>query len=346
MSGGPEPSETSTPGASAPGHGLPGAVAARAVTTPEEPALFFPDGFDVRWRSWAELASQAAAGAAALAGLDLPPETAVGYRWRPHPDAVAADLAIQAAGCTAVPWPEGEGVATADHGARLLLPGEAAPAHGPSVAALPEAPDRGRATEHPPEDLLARAAPGAVRTGGVTIPPAELLGRARWLADRLERAAAGLGAVRPGGGVAREIALASFDPRTRDGRVFLAWALDSGAALFLEPDPRAVPGAAAWARPTLVAGDSRVLTVLARQVLSAPARHRSGPLRALRRRLLRRLGRPDRGPGRPFGRLRLLVLLGPGRLPLDDLVGWAERGVAVVRAGEDRPEERQRSEGR
>lgn len=342
MSGGPAPSQASEPRGTAPRDGLPASVLARSEAEPEEPALFFPDGFDVRWRSWGELAAQAASGAAALAGADVPPETRVAYRWRPHPDAVAADLAIQAAGCAAVPLGEGEASATAGCGARLLLPGEVDPEERIPAVALPEAPARGRAAVAVPEELAARAARAAVRADGDTMSSAELLERSRGLGRRLERAAAGLGAVRPSPPAAREIALASFDVRLRDGRVFLAWALDSGAALFLEPDPRAVPGAAAWARPTLVAGDSRVLTVLARQVLKAPGPRRGGPFQ----KLWKLMGRADPSPARPFGRLRLLVLLGPGRLPLDDLVGWAERGVAVVRAGEDRQEERQSSEGR
>ncbi|MFP3939512.1 MAG: AMP-binding protein [Thermoanaerobaculia bacterium] len=335
MSGGPEPSQASQPPGAAAGHGLFASVAARAEATPDEPALFFPDGLDVRWRSWGELAGQAAAGAAALTGLDLPPGAPVAYRWRPHPDAVAADLAVQAAGSTAVPLGEEDGGTPAGCGARLLLPGEPEPGDGIPVAVLPAPPARGSRSGSGPEELPVRAAPGAVRAGGATMPPGELLDRARSLGRRLERAAAGLGALRPRRPLPREIALASFDLRTLDGRVVLAWALDSGAALFLEPDPRAAPGAAAWARPSLIAGDARTLTTLARQVLKPRGRERAGPVR----KLLRLLGRADRRPPRPFGRLRLLVLLGDGRLPLDDLVGWAERGVAVVRAGEDGPAE-------
>ncbi|HUP43282.1 MAG TPA: hypothetical protein VM599_08740, partial [Thermoanaerobaculia bacterium] len=67
---------------------LPSIVLARGAADPEEPALFYPEGLDVRWRSWGALADQVAGGAAALAGSGLPAGAAVAFRWRPAPDAV------------------------------------------------------------------------------------------------------------------------------------------------------------------------------------------------------------------------------------------------------------------
>ena len=139
-----------------------------------------------------------------------------------------------------------------------------------------------------------------------------------------------MAAALPGGRrIEREIALASFDLRTPGGRTFLAWALATGAALYLEPDPRALGGSVAWARPTLVAAPARSLVELGRQVRrreeNPPRWHRwreELPLPWLHGR---------RGPRPPFGRLRLLLVLEDGRLPVDDVAFWAGRGVAVLR---------------
>ncbi|HSL81597.1 MAG TPA: AMP-binding protein [Thermoanaerobaculia bacterium] len=329
---------------------LPSIVLARAGESPEEPALFFPEEMDVRWRSWGALAAQVAGGAEALAELGLPAGECVAFRWRPEPDAVAADLAIQAAGLVSVPiLSSGAGAPPAGAApepgtaARLLLPGESAPEGGGPAPRLPEAvgpgrgPRRGREgkargdREPPPPACPGGAwvldgeppeAPGAPRRGAAR-GAGDLLARARDLEERLERAVAGAAAVvsagrrGPGAGE-REIALGNFDLRYADGRTFLAWALATGAALLLEPDPRVLPGAAAWARPTLVAGEARPLGELGRRVRS---------LEAERPRLFRRRSRSVL----PFGRLRLLLVLGTGRLAVDDVAFWAGRGVAVVR---------------
>ena len=335
---------------------LPSIVLARARENPEEPALFFPEEMDVRWRSWGALAAQVASGAEALAELGLPPGERVAFGWRPEPDAVAADLAIQAAGLASLPVPaQGGSASPADGGAgpeaaaRLLLPGEARPEGGGPVARLPEVAGAGWGPGRGPGRDRRRWAGGdreprpAARAGGAWVldgeaaePPgsprrgaalgaAELLARGRDLEERLERAAAGAAAVisaarcAPGSG-GREIALGSFDLRYADGRTFLAWALATGAALVLEPDPRVLPGAVAWARPTLVAGEARALGELGRRVRA---------LEAERPRLFRRRSRS----ALPFGRLRLLLVLGTGRLAVDDVAFWAGRGVAVVRVG-------------
>jgi len=325
---------------------LPAIVLARAGESPEEPALFYPEEMDLRWRSWRALAAQVAAGGEALSALGLPAGERVAFRWRPEPDAVAADLAIQAAGLVSVPVvasgagapPAGAAPGT-EAAAWLLLPGEAGPEEGGPVARLPEAvgPGRGRMAGGGPQpppparpggawvlDGEPPEAPGAPRRGAV-LGAGELRARARDLEERLEHAVAGAAAVlsagrRPPGCGDREIALGSFDLRYADGRTFLAWALASGAALVLEPDPRVLPGAVAWARPTLVAGEARALGELGRRVRS---------LEAERPRLFRRRSRSSL----PFGRLRLLLVLGTGRLAVDDVAFWAGRGVAVVRVG-------------
>ncbi len=319
---------------------LPAGVLARAGKTPEEPALFYPDGLDVRWRSWGVLADQMAGGAAALAALGLPAGERVAFRWRGGPDGVAADLAIQAAGLVAVPVVEPAEAAVApperDWAAWLLGPGDAGPEGDLPAARLPEAPRPGGRPARvpgPPVSEPARGGAWVVEPGasgptlnsssGTILRQADLLTRAHDLDERLERAASGAAAVVPGAGRssgpgARAIALASLDLRSADGRTVLAWALVTGAALILEPDPRVLAGSAEWARPTLVAGEARALSELGRRVRGREA----GRRRLLRRRSRRAL---------PFGRLRLLLVLGTGRLAVDDVAFWAGRGVAVVR---------------
>ena len=70
------------------------ALAAKAASVPEEPWLFYRQGWDWRWRSFGQAADQVARGAAALG--DAP--SVLGFRSRQDADAVAVVLAIQAAG--------------------------------------------------------------------------------------------------------------------------------------------------------------------------------------------------------------------------------------------------------
>lgn len=333
--------ETGQPGSR---ESLPALLAAHAARTPERPFLFYPDGLDMRWRSYRTVAVQAAEGSAALTALDLGDGARVAFRWRVDPDAVAADLAIQGAGRIAAPL-AGEGGRSGSPGgpaeagcaAWLALPGEPAPAELPA-ARLPEAaPGWHRAERRrspapgPPGEagaVLVRVPSRAAGGGAGRAEPAwrvegqdAVLAASRTLAGRV---AACLEAVAPGRRrwkERREVALASFDLAEPDGRAIFAWALESGAALVLEPDPRSLGGVAAWARPTLVAGPPRGLAAL-----EETARRLEGRGVAAR---LRSLGR--RGPRRPFGRLRTVVLLGPGRLGASSLSYWLERGVGVVR---------------
>jgi len=308
------------------GPGLLEALAGHLARSPEDPALFHPEGLDVHWRSWRALADQAAAGAAALRAAGVGAGDAVAFRWHGHPDAVAADLAVQWAGGVSTPVSGPTETAGVECSAWLLQPGEERPAEGLRVAALP-APERAW-ERRSGADRLDPPAPG---TGGARViePPEpagvapgvrqlsahEIAADARALGARLEAGASAGGGRHRG----REIALANLDLRARDGRALLSWGLLTGAALFLEPDPRSLSASTAWARPTLVAAGAAPLVELARQL----RRRESGRRRSLRRR---------RSPDRPFGRLRLVVVLGGGRLPVDDVPFWAERGVVVLRA--------------
>ncbi len=307
------------------GREIPGAAAWLAVlersdSRPEEPALFHPDGLDVRWRSWRVVAEQAGEGAAALRRVlpEAPAEAPrVAFAWRAHPDGVAAYLAILAAGGRPVAAATPGEAAAGGWAAWLVQPGEVPPDFEGSEAVpavvLPEA-DSTRSAAVPAEDRARVDPPAEVASLG------ERIGRAAAASD-----AAGT-AFPPG---AREIALAHLDLRRPGDELFLGWALAAGAALVLEPDRRAVASFAAWARPTLVAAGAHELAELARSLRGRVEER--GAWSRLGRRLATRSPRPSRAR-RPFGRLRLLMVLGDGRLPVDDVPFWADRGVAVVRA--------------
>ncbi|MGD2115030.1 MAG: hypothetical protein PVG07_08255 [Acidobacteriota bacterium] len=344
----------------------------------EQPFLFFPEDLDVRWRSFATVAEQAAGGRRALAGLGLEPGARVAYSWSSSPDAVAADLAIRWGGWTAAPLSTpvtdaGEG-GPPEHAARLLLPFEAgtAPATGPSALLPPAGSELGRrgAEEALPEG---RELSGAllVRDGGRTpaddsegsdspdgwrrVGP-EALDRAVEALDReldrtwnrtpdwrLSRGSSGAGSrVEGGGDRERPVVAAWLDAAAPGGRVVLAWAVSTRAALYLEPDPRVLGGAATWVRPTVVAGDSWALSTVLAEVRrwsesSAWRRRAAERWRRFVRRFIHRRGSgwlpqlQEPRVRRPFGRLRAVLVLGRGRLGPDDLALLAEHGVTVIR---------------
>lgn len=107
-----------------------------------------------------------------------------------------------------------------------------------------------------------------------------------------------------------------------DDRVVLAWALQAGAAVLLEPAPAAVVATAVWGRATLVHGDAHRLAAL-RHAVAAERE----PLAA---RLASRLGRGVPPPRRPLGRLHSVVVTGAAPLPEADRAFWTARGVAVI----------------
>jgi len=331
MSGPPAAIPRLSPGQGAPATGVLEALAEHVARSPEDPALFYPEGLDVRWRSWRSLADQAAAGAVALSEAGCTTGDTVGFRWSGLADAAAADLAVQWAGRVSVPCSGPAEAGSAGCSAWCVQPGEERPAEGLPVVALPPAGrpwerrgDGGWPALPGPEYGGARVVEGG--PSGGTAPGVRRLSRDEIAADARElgarlATAAGEADVAVGGPRhrGREIALASLDLRSRGGRALLSWGLLTGAALVLEPDPRALPASTAWVRPTLVAGEAAPLVELARQLRRGEGR---------RRRRWWHL----RGPDRPVGRLRLLVVLGGGRLPVDDVPFWAERGVVVLRA--------------
>jgi hypothetical protein len=80
---------------------LPAALLRHAAADPEAPFLFWAEGWNWRWWPWRQVAALAARWAEPLAGL--PAAAAVGFAGDAYPHAIAIDLAIQAAGLTAVP---------------------------------------------------------------------------------------------------------------------------------------------------------------------------------------------------------------------------------------------------
>lgn len=313
----------------------------------EQPFLFFPEGPDVRWRSFATVADQAEGGRRALEtvglGVEVPaPSDApvVAYAWAgglAGADGLAADFAIRCGGWTAAPVPvsadrsgSADGpspgpVHPPEHRARLALPWETQAPTGVPVACLPEAGrEVGRSAVLDRSRSPIPALPGGVlvrgdgdgASGGATawrqVGADTLVGAARSLGLSLGMPVVE-GDPRPSG--ERPVAVAWLDPSLPDGRVFLEWAVGARAALYLEPDRRVLGGSTAWVRPTVVAGDAYALAVVVAEI-----RRRDRP----RSRIFRR-------QRAPFGRLRRAVLLGGDALTRDDRVLLEERGVTLVR---------------
>jgi len=328
----------------------------------EQPFLFYPEGLDVRWRSFAAVAEQAAGGRQALEALGLHQASApssdepgaVAYAWAGGlhgADAVAADLAIRSGGWTAAPVPSPAGPTGAsplrppEHAARLLLPWEVGGLaeqatdgaersdSGPLVAHLPAAarelgrrpgphPSGGSSGDLPPRPggaLVREPARGAKEPGDGWrfVGSEELRDAAEGLDRELGPAAAIVGT---GRGAGRAVVAAWLDPSLAEGRVLLEWAITARAALYLESDRLILGGAAAWVRPTVVAGDAAALAAVAAKIRGSDAR---------RSRLARRL--LDSGPRPPFGRLRWAVILGADDLADEDRALFDDGGVALVR---------------
>lgn len=181
--------------------------------------------------------------------------------------------------------------------------------------------------------LARRRAGSRTRPPGARADPDEAAARLAALGARLalDPAGAPAGAPPPApapGTAGRQIVLAHLDLRRPEDEACLGWVLVTGAALVLEPDLRAVPGSAAWARPTVVVAPATALAELARRLRTTTSR----PGRVLGG--LRMLVGPAGGSGAaaPFGRLRRVIVVGDGRLPVDDVPFWAERAVSVLRA--------------
>ncbi len=216
------------------------ALAERAAADGDEPWLFYRRGWDWRWRSWGQVADQVARGAAtlrrspALAARPGPgrPDPRVAFDGRQHPDALAAGLAIQAAGATAVPRSAGP-----------LRPLEVAALEGGNPAVRLRLPIcRSRLERWRP-----RALELETPVGGLAFDPAAAAVSQQQMDGEADRLASLLPAA-----TGRQIlcASAALDPRAL--QVLVAWTASTGAAWILESDAEDFLAAARWARPTLV----------------------------------------------------------------------------------------------
>jgi len=137
-----------------------------------------------------------------------------------------------------------------------------------------------------------------------------------------------------GRGAAQQVAVLALPPAAAIGRLLVAWSLVAGAALVVEPHPQALVATAAWARPTLFAGDRRELARLAAEA----ARFERTSVGGLARRLAVVCGRRAEPPP-PFGRLRVLLECaaaggGSGAAEMDVDAFFADRGVVRFAAAE------------
>lgn len=330
---------------------LPARLQAHADRRPEQPWLLFRSGWDWRWRSWGAVATAVRDLAAEVrqtgAAAGLAPPARIGFPYRPGPDGVALDLALQAAGFAAAPLPAGPGAvelagALERRGCRGLAILAAAAGEVGEAGDLaggddgPEAPARAAAAAGLP--LLTLPSPGlAARTRPRVAEPAE--------ASSLDLEAGagpvvvGVGGGGGGGGDGREVAqaellaaaeglAAALAPRRRRdvvvsahpleapaGRLLLAWSLvagDSGAALVLEPEPGRLVATAVWARPTVFVG-------------AAPERRALRDWLAAHDRPHTRIRRRPRPPLR-----RLHTVLATDAVAADERAFWASRGVGTL----------------
>lgn len=80
---------------------LPAALLDHAARHPDEPWLFYREGWDWRWHSWGEIAGRVVLRAEGFASL--PPGTSVPVPDIPLADSIVLDLAVQASGLEEIP---------------------------------------------------------------------------------------------------------------------------------------------------------------------------------------------------------------------------------------------------
>ncbi len=211
---------------------LPAALRELARQCPHEPWLFHRPSWIWRWRSYVQVADQAARGADMLrqAGVDGAGRR-VGCPPLVEPDAVAAALAVQSTGAAAVP---SVGAAEDDWDAWAEV--------SPRTDGVELPSSRRRIDRWAPQDVDDRSEPaGAAFAGHGAVTHGEL-----WQAGERWR-------LRLPSVTARPIVLTSprLQPTLR--HELMALTLASRAAWALEHDPEAFLAAALWCRPTVAA---------------------------------------------------------------------------------------------
>ena len=225
----------------------------------------------------------------------IEPGARVGYRWRPTPEALAADLGIQLAGAVAVPAVEGDEAALPELAAWLLVGEEPAPEE-----------IRARVVERTLDEHFGNAASRDARaaTGGALVRIRDAW--RQWSQGDLDTAAASLAAApQPR---RRPIALIAGDLAAAEERAWLAWAIGAEAALVLPGDPAFAAWAIFWPRPTDVCLPAEQL---------APVRE-----------LLATLGTPRIQRSR-LRRIRRLLVYG-GEPATDEATAWQALGVSPM----------------
>lgn len=279
------------------------ALGRHARRAPEQPWLFHRPDVDWRWRSWGQVAAQAGAGPLAVRG-ELPPRgSAVPYPAYVHPDSLALDLALAAAGFAPLPlppqpWPpEDEPLAAPPLTELAISPApESGGGPGAELAALADASAHGGAV---------------VRSGG---EPVRLTADA--LGARARAALAPLGEPPAG-----DVIVLGAPLFVASERLLFTWAALAGAAVVLEPSAAARAETVRWVRPTLLHGTAAELA----DVFSAGSPR---PRRRWRARFVSGSAPARLAP--PFDRVRGVLVFGAEPLPAALEAPWREAGVPVL----------------
>ena len=285
---------------------LPAALFLHAGSSPEEPWLFQPEGWDWRWHSWREIAREVRARAEGLAAH--PRGSRVAFPYAARPEAIVLDLAIQAAGLVAAPTsappPEPSPPQPSSPAPSLPpSPGEEGEKQEEVDLKAPSLPVRGEGRGRERGGWGSEGGGGAVviRNGQpVELSAADLIA----LAGRIQELIEPIGK--------RDIVVLGGPLEDPDERAMLSWATLAGAAVVLEPNPALRLATAAWARPTIFHGTADELTALRQWV----EKEKSRWLR--------------RSPRLPFRRLRTVLVTGPEALGQEEKEFWEGRWVRVA----------------
>ncbi len=277
---------------------LPGLLARHAAATPQASWLFAratAGDHGWRWQSWSQVADRVARAAATLEDeLGERSGARVGFQDRLDPDAVAARLAILAAG--ALPVGDEESTENLD---AWLGPAPAAGISTDAETPVIELPavlsrlSRSRPVELPLPSAAGQVAPPPWSAVLASDRPASPKWHVwRFFTERWR------GRHRP-----LVVASALLSPAAR--RALLAQVLADGAAWALEPDPDAFVPAVLWTRPTVVVGPGAELGLLALAF--------------------------GRGAARRARRLRAVLVSDGASAEIVEEGAWREIGVTVLR---------------
>lgn len=246
-------------------------LARRARETPATPWLFFRQGFDWRWRSWARVADQVARGADRCRRWSQTQgerSLKVSTVW--HPDAVAGCLAVAAAGlevdldgassseagaCTlALPSPEGDGDGDGKHDGD----GDFSSGSSPTLPSCHGALDAFEGAT-----LEVAAGDSGLLLEGETWPWSRIDASRKHFGALGQALGAPLDLEAGRGKKKQLILLASGSLPPSLFVTLLAWSLHTGASWILEPDPDELAGVAWWSRPSILVATADELEAFA-----------------------------------------------------------------------------------